>query len=131
MKLALKTALMTAFVVLTNVLGNFCLSFGMKRAGPLSSPLVYIQTLFNPPVAIGISLLIVWVLSRMTLLSWADLSYVLPVTSVGYAIAALMGRFLLAETVSPQRWMGTLLIVGGTALVGATAPRTTGHGGGA
>ena len=51
------------------------------------SPLPYIAALFNPWVALGVSLLIVWMLSQMTLLSWADLSYVLPVTSVGYVLA--------------------------------------------
>jgi len=66
----------------------------------------------------GISLLILWLLSRMALLSWADLSYVLPVTSLGYVASALLGRFLLNETVTPTRWAGTLLIVAGTILVG-------------
>ena len=49
----------------------------------------YIQVLFDPWVALGVVLLIVWLLSQMTLLSWADLSYVLPVTSVGYVLTAL------------------------------------------
>ena len=79
----------------------------------------------NPWVALGILLLICWLLSRMTLLSWADLSFVLPVTSLGYVLTAGMGQFFLGEHISWQRWMGTLLIVAGTALVGSTAPRTT------
>ena len=33
----------------------------------------------------------------MALLSWADLSYVLPVTSVGYVLAALVGAVLAAR----------------------------------
>jgi len=44
----------------------------------------------------------------MALLSWADLSYVLPVTSVGYVLAALAGRLFLSEQVSPARWAGDL-----------------------
>ena len=76
-------------------------------------------------------MLILWMLSRLTLLSWADLSFVLPVTSLGYVLAALMGKLFLAEEVSWPRWAGTLLIVAGIALVGATYPRTTRpHGGG-
>ena len=53
----------------------------------LETPLAYIAALFRPWVALGVLLLILWLLSRMTLLSWADLSYVLPVTSVGYVAA--------------------------------------------
>ena len=56
--------------------------------------MAYIQALFDPWVAVGVALLILWLLSRMTLLSWADLSYVLPVTSIGYVLTALAGQRL-------------------------------------
>lgn len=90
-----------------------------------SSALEYIEVLFNPWVALGVALLILWLLSRMALLSWADLSYVLPVTSIGYVLAAVMGRLFLDEQVTPWRWLGTLFIGGGIALVGSTSIRTT------
>ena len=55
----------------------------MKHGTPLGSSFFdYIKAIFNPWVLVGIALLILWTLSRMALLSWADLSYVLPVTSV-------------------------------------------------
>ena len=47
-------------------------------------------------------LLILWLLSRMTLLSWADLSYVLPVTSIGYVLVALAGELFLHEAISRE-----------------------------
>jgi uncharacterized membrane protein len=124
--LELKTRIFTAIVVLTNVLGNSFLSRGMQSVGELLSlsPLPYIRALFNPWVALGVSLLIVWLLSHMALLSWADLSYVLPVTSIAYVLVALVGRFLLHEHVSPARWVGITLIMAGVTLVGHTAPRT-------
>jgi len=126
--LQLKTRIFTAIVVLTNVLGNSFLSRGMQGVGELLSlsPLPYIRALFNPWVAVGVSLLIVWLLSHMALLSWADLSYVLPVTSIAYVLVALVGRFLLHEHVSLMRWLGVTLIMAGVALVGHTVPRTTG-----
>ena len=49
----------------------------------------------------------------------------LPVTAVGYVLAALLGRFFLAEPVSPERWLGTALIFAGAALVGSTPRNTT------
>jgi len=124
--LQLKTRIFTAIVVLTNVLGNSFLSRGMQSVGELLSlsPLPYIRALFNPWVAVGVSLLIVWLLSHMALLSWADLSYVLPMTSIAYVLVALVGRFLLHEHVSPARWVGVTLIMAGVTLVGHTAPRT-------
>jgi len=80
----------------------------------------------DPILSILIALLIVWTLSRMALLSWADLSYVLPVTSVGYVLSAVAGRVILHEQISPARWAGVVLIMAGVALVGRTAHNTTG-----
>lgn len=122
-----RTKLLAAFVVLSNVLGNLSLSWGMKHAAVklADSPLAYIQIMFTPWVAIGITLLILWLLSRMTLLGWADLSYVLPVTSVGYVITAFLGKYFFAEQITWQRWLGTFVIMLGTILVGLTAPNTT------
>ncbi len=124
--LRLKTRVFTLLVVLSNVLGNFFLAWGMRRIGRLLSlsPWAYIQALFDPWVAAGVALLVVWLLSHMTLLSWADLSYVLPVTSVGYVLAAVVGHVFLDERITLARWTGILLIVLGVATVGRTAIRT-------
>ncbi len=124
----LKTRIFTAIVVLSNVLGNSFLSRGMRSMGELVSlsPVPYFRALLNPWVALGTSLLIVWLLSTMALLSWADLSYVLPVTSIAYVLVALVGRFVLHEAVSPAHWSGIALIMIGVALVGSTAPNTIG-----
>jgi len=126
-RLDFKTKALTAFVVLTNVLGNFSMSWGMKHQ-PIrlaDSPLVYIQTIFSPWVLIGTALLILWLLSRMTLLSWADLSYVLPVTSIGYVLTAILGKYFFGEQITWQRWLGTAAIMIGMILVGLTRPNTT------
>src|ERR1700720_487713 len=119
-RLDFKTKALTAFVVLTNVLGNFAMSWGMKHqpAALADSPLVYIQTIFSPWVLVGTTLLVLWLLSRMTLLSWADLSYVLPVTSIGYVLTAILGKYFFGEEISFQGWAGTGLIVTGIVLVG-------------
>lgn len=125
----LKTRVVTGVVILSNVLGDSILRAGLQQVGSLVSqpPLAYIAALFNPLVALGVSLLILWMLSHMALLSWADLSYVLPVTSIGYALVALAGRVFLHEFVSLSRWAGILLIVSGVFLVGRTEFNTTGR----
>ena len=123
----LKTKLLTIFVVVTNVLGNFALSWGMKhQAAELGlSPLTYIRLIFTPWVLLGTVLLILWLLSRMTLLGWADLSYVLPITSIGYAASAVLGKVFFGEQVTWQRWLGVAFIVAGIIFVGLTAAHTT------
>lgn len=123
-----KTRLFTAIVVLSNVAGNSALTKGMQQLGDLgNSPLALIAALFHPWVALGVALLIVWTLSHMALLSWADLSYVLPVTAVGYVLTAFAGRFFLGEDISPARWTGIALITFGVALVGRTPPSSSGR----
>ncbi|MBV9507084.1 MAG: EamA family transporter [Acidobacteriia bacterium] len=123
-RLRFKSWICAAIVILSNVAGNFFLKSGMPASLP--TPLDYITVLFRPTVALGVLLLILWMASRMALLSWADLSYVLPVTSVGYVLVALAGRVLLHEEITARRWTGIALIMTGVALVsGATAPQTS------
>ncbi len=119
-----KTLLVTAVVVLSNVLGNLSLSWGMhhQREGWLLGPLL------NPWVVLGIALLILWTFSRLALLSWADLSYGLPTTAGGSGLTAAAGHFVLGEHVSGARWMGAVRIMAGVALVGRTGPRSAGEG---
>jgi len=126
-RLRFKTRTFTALVVLSNVCGNFSLSWGLRQDGRLLSlsPWPYIQALFNPWVALGASLLIVWLLSHMAMLSWADLSYVLPVTSIAYVMTALAGRLFLREEISRWRWTGIGMIVLGVCLVARTAPHSS------
>ncbi|HEV3197536.1 MAG TPA: EamA family transporter [Bryobacteraceae bacterium] len=127
-RLRLKTWICATVVVLSNVFGNFFMKRGMPAELP--TPLAYITVLFQPWVSLGVFLLILWMLSRMALLSWADLSYVLPVTSVGYVLVALVGRVLLNEQITSKRWAGIVLIMAGVALVsGGSAPAGSSAGG--
>ena len=126
-RLQWKTRIFALIVILSNALGNFALTWGMRHqpASLTLSPLSYIAAIFSPWVGVGICLLILWLLARMALLSWADLSYVLPVTSLGYVANALIGRFFLHEQITAGRWTGTLLIIAGTTLVGLSHPQTS------
>lgn len=113
------------FIALKAV-GNLSLAWGMKHFPQTMSanPLPYLRAMLDPFVALGVVALILALLTRMALFSLADLSFVLPVTAVGYIIATLMGKIFLNEVVTPQRWMGTVLIVFGAALVGSGAHKT-------
>ena len=118
-RLRAKTWLFTAIVVLSNAFGDFFMKRGIPPSATLSSPLEYVAVLFQPWVALGVVLLVIWQLARMALLSWADLSYVLPVTSIGYVLVALLGKVMLDETITARRWTGILLVMAGVALVSA------------
>lgn len=122
-RLRVKSWICAIVVVLSNVFGNFFMKLGMPAT--LEGPAAYILALFRPAMALGVALLVLWMLSRMALLSWADLSYVLPVTAIGYVLVALAGRLLLNEVISGRRWAGIFLIMAGVTLVSAgTHPQT-------
>lgn len=114
-------------VICLNALGNLSLAWGMKHSREAVSlnPLSFLRVMLDPAVEAGILLLILWLLSRMTLLSWADLSFVLPLTSLGYVLAAVFGKVFLNETVTGAHWIGTGLIFLGTTIVGTTDSKTS------
>lgn len=119
----MRARLLAAAVVAAGTFGNFALSWGMKH-NPGADLL---RSLLHPAVIAGIVILILWQLLRATLLSIADLSFVLPVTSIGYALNAVMGWAFLGEQISPQRAWGIVLITVGTALAGLTPARDKHH----
>ena len=83
-----------------------------------------LQVLLHPFVILGILSLLFFMSSYMTALSFADLSYVLPATAVGYIFMTLLSIFWLHEHVSPVRWVGVLLIVIGVGAVAGGEHRT-------
>ncbi|PSH05334.1 MAG: transporter [Acidobacteria bacterium] len=84
------------------------------------------SALGNPWVVIGIFALLGFMSSYMIALSFADLTYVLPATAIGYVFMALLSRFWLHEYISAQRWLGIVFITVGVGLV-AGGPALTEH----
>jgi drug/metabolite transporter (DMT)-like permease len=111
--------LVLAIVTLTASCGDTFLARGMKGLPPvsLSDPLALIHAVFSPWVGAGIVLLIGFFASYLTALSFADLTYVLPATSLGYVIMTVLGHWWLHEHVSPWRWLGVLCITAGAGFV--------------
>jgi drug/metabolite transporter (DMT)-like permease len=92
--------------------GDALLKRGMNDFGPvdLHNVLHVVTALGNPWILIGILSLIVFFASYLIALSWADLSYVLPATALGYVVVTLLGKYFLHENVSALRWLGVMLV---------------------
>ncbi|HEX6804860.1 MAG TPA: EamA family transporter [Terriglobales bacterium] len=122
-----RTQILVLLVIVTNVLGNVCLSHGMHEVGRIvsASPLDYLRAFANPWNILGICVLAIWMLSDLALLSRADLSFVLPVTASAYVLVAILGHFLLHDHISWERWTGIVLITVGVILAEETPARTT------
>ena len=125
-----KTRLFLTVVIISNAVGNVALGYGMRSMGDVSSfsPAELARSaassLANPWVLLGTALLLLFFAAHTLLLSWADLSYVLLVTSIGYVLVAVLGAVVLSEHISASRWLGILLISAGVTLVGSTPAAT-------
>src|SRR5712692_4577768 len=102
------------------------LSLGMREVGSISLSHIpdVILAILNPWVALGIVLLLAFFAAYMTALSWADLTYVLPASSLGYVLLAVIARFALHEQVSLTRWLGIALVSSGVGFVTSGPERT-------
>ncbi len=120
--------LVLAGVTFFAAIGDTFLARGMKQVGNISlhnlPDLVF--TILDPWVALGILFLLAFFAAYMTALSWADLTYVLPATSLGYVLLALIAKFYLHEQVSTLRWVGIGLISAGVGFV-TQGPALTHH----
>src|SRR5208282_1880488 len=83
--------------------------------------------ILNPWVALGILFLLTFFACYMSALSWADLTYVLPATSLGYVLVALIAHFSFHEVISTTRWLGIALIAAGVGFVAAGPSVTSSH----
>src|SRR5258706_6920800 len=128
-RLRIKTLVMVlAMVVCANV-GDLLLKRGMSTIGavqftPSGLGHAFGLTITNPIIWLGIFFLLGFMICYMTVLSWADYSYVMPAGAFGYAVLTLLAVLFLHESVSPKRWWGgPPVIVGG--LPGWQTPPTT------
>jgi len=118
--------LVLAAIVVCSTLGDYFLKVGMNQMETirLTAPAHLIFALANPWIILGIAVLIGFFVSFVTALSWADLSYVMPATALGYVLTALLSATLLHEHVSVYRWTGVVLISLGVGVVTAGPART-------
>ncbi|HEY1462429.1 MAG TPA: EamA family transporter [Terriglobales bacterium] len=115
-------------VTICAAVGETLLSRGMKEIGnvPLNHLATVIFAITNPWVALGILFLLGFFVTYNTALSWADLTYVLPATSLSYVLLAFIAKFMLHEQISVTRWLGILLISSGVGFV-TQGPALTEH----
>jgi drug/metabolite transporter (DMT)-like permease len=114
-------------IMLTASVGDSLLARGMAQMGPMDIhhlDKLLLHAPFNPFVAAGILLLIGFFAAYTTALSWADLTFVMPATALGYMVIALLGHFWLHEHLSVSRCVGIALIVCAVGFVAGGPSRT-------
>ena len=118
-----RNALFVAIIVVAGQLGDISLSLAMKTVGEVKrftplNVLRFLSRAFRVKwLWIGIGLMAVAFFSFLALLSWANVSLVVPATAASYAVGALGAQFLLGEHVNRRRWIGVIIVCVGVALV--------------
>ena len=92
----MKTLFVLFVAICAQTLGDVCLTKGMRSVGevdtldPVQLFHIGVQVFSNPLIWGGIFILSIFFGLYLVALSWADLSFVLPVTAFGYVLNAFM-----------------------------------------
>ena len=103
--------------------GVVFLSKGLKQIGEVqainASEIVRIVKAgaTNGPILLGVLLEAIFFGALLYLMSQADLSFVWPLTALGFVLTTAAAKFFLHEQISATRWTGVLLIMAGAALI--------------
>ena len=103
--------------------GQILVRRGMQQIGSLEdyAPLALVsyfwQALCNQYVIMGTVLNAVFYFLFLAALSWTDVTVVLPMTAIEYAMAAVLAVMILKEKVPAMRWTGIVLVIIGVILI--------------
>lgn len=122
----MKTVVLVLIAAVLGGTGHVMLSKGMRTVGDLTeAPAgrlggMIVRAVTSPWLLLGVALQASFFFMYLTLLSRADVSQVLPMTAMDYIVVTLLAQALLAEVVTPGRWVGIGLIAAGVFLVART-----------
>lgn len=117
------TLVMIAVIVFSNAAGDVLITRGMKKMGEVNSfhPYHLLQlgrrALGNGDFLLGVFCLAISFFAFISVLAWAEMSFIVPATSVVYVVTVLGARFFLKEQIDKLRWAGTFLVCMGVVLV--------------
>lgn len=111
------------FIIAAGTGGELCVSRAMRSLGEVHdfSP----KSLFSfvgralqlPWMWIGVGLMALGFFSLLTILSFKDVSFVVPVSALSYAAGAFGAKAFLGERVSRNRWLGIAFVCLGVTIV--------------
>jgi hypothetical protein len=120
-----RTALFLSIVILAGTSGELLTAHAVKRAGAKSVDGCGIgarlRLAFRPRAMwAGLALQAIAFFTFLVLLSWADISFVVPATALNYVVGAAGSALFLREQLDRRRWVGVLLVCLGVAVMCAS-----------
>ena len=119
----MREAVLFFFIVVAGTAGELCVSRAMKGIGevhdfsPKSILSFVLQSLRLPWMWLGIALMSFGFFSLLAILSFQEVSFVVPVSALSYAVGAFGAKAFLGERVSRSRWVGIAVVCLGVTIV--------------
>ena len=110
-------------VIVAGTGGELCVTRAMKVIGEVHDfrPTALARFVFRAMrvgwMWIGIGMMTLAFFSLLAMLSIENVSLVVPVTALSYAAGTTGAKLFLHERISPQRWLGVLIVCVGVTLV--------------
>ena len=111
------------FIVVAGTAGELCISRAMKSIGEIHDfspkPILrfVLQSSRLPWMWLGIALMSVGFFSLLAILSFREVSFVVPVSALSYAAGAFGAQAFLGERIIRDRWIGIAVVCLGVTIV--------------
>jgi drug/metabolite transporter (DMT)-like permease len=115
--------LVLTLLVVSGTSGELCITHAMKGLGEMHDfrPAALLQFVWRAVrvgwVWLGVSLMAVAFFSLLAMLSFENVSFVVPVTAISYAAGAVGATIFLRERINTQRWVGVAIVCLGVTIV--------------
>jgi drug/metabolite transporter (DMT)-like permease len=111
------------FIVVSGTGGELCVSRAMKSIGEVHDfrPRALVRFVFQamrlPWMWIGIAMMAMGFFSLLAILSFREVSFVVPVSALSYVVGAVGAKLFLGERITTNRWLGIAIVAIGVTLV--------------
>jgi drug/metabolite transporter (DMT)-like permease len=118
-----REAVLFFFIVVAGTGGELCVSRAMKSVGEVHdfSPWSLVNFVWQSMrlkwMWAGIALMSLGFFSLLAILSFQEVSFVVPVSALSYAAGAFGAKAFLGERVSRNRWIGIAVVCVGVTIV--------------
>jgi drug/metabolite transporter (DMT)-like permease len=115
--------LVLTLLVVSGTSGELCITHAMKSLGEMHDfrPTALLHFVWRAVrvgwVWLGVSLMAVAFFSLLAMLSFENVSFVVPVTAISYAAGAVGATVFLRERINMQRWVGVAIVCLGVTIV--------------
>jgi len=117
------TVFLFFLIIVSGTGGELCVSRAMRTVGelhdfrPRAVFAFVLRGLRQPWMWAGVAMMAVGFFSLLAILTFREVSFVVPVSALSYAAGAFGARGFLGERISHNRWLGILVVSIGVTIV--------------